>query len=153
MVCRQLGDSLETMLYRPLILESVTDQGPQPCALKPIKVCRVKGRPLHGLLGTAGSKDAKVGHSARQGMPLQLTTVVWGLPNGLLSLPLTAWQSRTLLPNLPSLSPPLGTRLARWSDCPPSLTRLSLHFLSHRGFSFLSLSHFNPNLTSGSWRT
>ena len=45
LVCRQLRDSPETMLYRPSILESVTDQRHQPCALKPIKVCRVKAMP------------------------------------------------------------------------------------------------------------
>ena len=56
LVCRQLEDSPETMLYRPSILESVTDQGPQPCALKPIKVCRVKAIPSTGCWGLQEAK-------------------------------------------------------------------------------------------------
>ena len=86
LVCRQLEDSPETMLYRPSILESVTDQGPQPCAPKPIKVCRVKAIPSTGCWGLQEAKMLRWAIQQDRGCLSSWQLRFGGLHNGLLSL-------------------------------------------------------------------
>lgn len=73
--------NLETALrlgFLDLWFWGVLTKNPSPVLWNPLK-CVCWGDAPQGLPGTEGSKDAKAGHSVRQGMPLQ-RTVVWGYP-------------------------------------------------------------------------